>query len=330
MMLPFKAFWLRIRLPLSLLLPIATLLMGAWVGHKTTTQWAQWGCLPFTSTWQQAPSPPLQQANEVRLVAVGDIGHGNAAHLAVVNRIKAVCQRQGCDFLLLLGDNFYPSGVDSTQDAHWQRIFARTYGRLNIPVYALLGNHDVYRNAFAQVQYAQLHPHWNMLDFRYQLKAGPLDLYALNTNCGVFEWQRLKNQLSNTPPAQRRHHRAAWTIAAGHRPVFTTGKHKDANWLTRSAWENTTPFLDLTLGGHSHMLEHLQHPPTNTIHITSGAGSVNADDLKRNTPVQPSKAKHIFRDQQAGFVWIHLTQTTLNGIFYGTQNDILHTWKQTK
>lgn len=83
---------------------------------------------------------------KVRFVAFGDAGQasqaGPAAQTAVGDAMAAVCAARGCDFALEFGDNFYLSGVTSTADTQWQSKFEGPYGKLQLPVFATLGNHD--------------------------------------------------------------------------------------------------------------------------------------------------------------------------------------------
>lgn len=90
--------------------------------------------------------PPSAAARAVRFVAFGDAGQatqsGPAKQTAVGNAMAEVCAARGCDFALEFGDNFYLSGVTSTDDAQWQSKFEQPYANLNVPVFATLGNHD--------------------------------------------------------------------------------------------------------------------------------------------------------------------------------------------
>src|SRR5687768_14460425 len=49
----------------------------------------------------------------VRFVGFGDAGEGNEAQQRVANAAEVVCQDRGCDFAMMLGDNFYDEGVTS-------------------------------------------------------------------------------------------------------------------------------------------------------------------------------------------------------------------------
>ena len=48
----------------------------------------------------------------------------------------------GFGFVVLLGDNFYEDGVASVDDPQWQTKFEDPYANIDLPFYAVLGNHD--------------------------------------------------------------------------------------------------------------------------------------------------------------------------------------------
>src|ERR1044071_6451051 len=70
----------------------------------------------------------------LRLALVGDAG------LQTVSVASAITKTKPYDAILLLGDNFYPCGVRSATDPKWHVVDALTH--LDIPIYAVLGNHD--------------------------------------------------------------------------------------------------------------------------------------------------------------------------------------------
>lgn len=84
----------------------------------------------------------LPAAAAVRFLALGDAGEGNRAQDANGNAMKALCARKGCDFVLYLGDNFYGQGITSPDDLQFQQKFELPYAGLDLPFYAMLGNHD--------------------------------------------------------------------------------------------------------------------------------------------------------------------------------------------
>src|SRR5437870_4198863 len=68
-------------------------------------------------------APPPPPPKRVRFIAIGDAGKGNADQRKVAIAMRDVCAAKGCDFVLMLGDNIYDTGVDSTTDSDWQLKF---------------------------------------------------------------------------------------------------------------------------------------------------------------------------------------------------------------
>jgi hypothetical protein len=88
--------------------------------------------------------PGLKADPTLRFVAMGDTGKGNQGQKDVGAAIAAHCAARGCDFVQLLGDNIYDSGVTSVDDPQWQTKFEEPYKLVTQPFYVVLGNHDFY------------------------------------------------------------------------------------------------------------------------------------------------------------------------------------------
>src|SRR5262245_57178103 len=85
------------------------------------------------------PRDPERHA--VTFVALGDMGHGGIAQAHVAYAMHSVCARDGCDFVLGLGDNIYPHGVSSAHDPVFQDKFESPYARFRgIDFWMILGN----------------------------------------------------------------------------------------------------------------------------------------------------------------------------------------------
>ena len=77
-----------------------------------------------SSTTASSPTPSNTDAgvdatvarDDVRFVALGDTGKGNAGQKAVAAAMATKCAASGCDFAVLLGDNIYESGIRSPDD----------------------------------------------------------------------------------------------------------------------------------------------------------------------------------------------------------------------
>ena len=76
--------------------------------------------------------------------------------------MKRRCATSGCDLAIMLGDNFYDSGVYSVFDDKFEDYFEEPYASLDIPFYAALGNHDTRGNVQAQIDYMRRSEYWKM------------------------------------------------------------------------------------------------------------------------------------------------------------------------
>jgi len=110
----------------------------------------------------------------VSFLAVGDTGMGNADQASVALAMRDRLVQSRADFVVLLGDNFYPSGVTSILDTQWKTKFEDMYGDWGVPVYAVLGNHDYGGGAGDnddagrfQIEYTGAGTAWRMRDTFY-------------------------------------------------------------------------------------------------------------------------------------------------------------------
>ena len=73
------------------------------------------------------------------------------------------------DFLVALGDNFYNNGVASTKDPLWKSLYRDVYNypSLQVPWYAIFGNHDYGSNKGLGSTQAQIDFGENKLDNRW-------------------------------------------------------------------------------------------------------------------------------------------------------------------
>ena len=53
---------------------------------------------------------------EIRVLLLGDTGSGNEFQKKVACQAEATCREKGCDFAILLGDNFIQDGVTDVHD----------------------------------------------------------------------------------------------------------------------------------------------------------------------------------------------------------------------
>lgn len=268
--------------------------------------------------------PPVVAGKKyVYFIAIGDWGTGSPAQQHIAGLMNAKASRDSLHFVLLLGDNFYSSGVTSVNDPQWEKKFEAIYNlpSLNVPFFASLGNHDYKKNADpnAQVKYAQQRQtKWQMparyytftrsVDASATIQFFALDTEALN-KIGIMgsaqvEW--LEAELVKST--------ATWKVVFGHHPVFSNGEHGD----TPAMQKYIRPLLekyrvDFYLSGHDHDRQLLQ-PVAGVTYIVSGTAAKSRDTVWANNT--------IFAATDLGFTWFRVTADEFHSQFVNKKGEI--------
>ena len=285
----------------------------------------------------------------VRFVALGDTGKGNPQQAQVGRAIGQVCATQGCDFVVLLGDNFYPSGVTSTTDPKWDSAFVKPYEPVKAPFYAVLGNHDyggngsgseLEKGAF-QVAYSQVNPKWRMPASHYKWSVRGVDFFAADTNRSMYHLDDpVRANFEAWLPAST----ATWKIVFGHHPLLSNGKHGNAGsydsvpFVPIANGEGVKTFLedrvcgraDAYFAGHDHSLQWLKSTCTregSTIQtelLISGSGS-------SPTGIDtPARNPYHWQSGSLGFVYVVVDGRTLTGTYFDADGKAQFTRALTK
>lgn len=268
----------------------------------------------------------------VKFVAVGDTGHGNEAQWQVARAIYNKCNQSGCDFVLLLGDNIYPTGVTSVDDEQFQTKFEQPYADIDIPFYPVLGNHDYSTEgagldaskSFFQVQYTEKSSKWVMPKHFYHFIKADAAFFALDTNAQFFhvadeQEQMVPKWLANTD--------TTWKIAYGHHPYKSNGRHGNAGnyddlpidviangkFVKQFAEDIWCGKVDIYLAGHDHSRQWLDVNCQGTALVISGAGS--------STTALPGDNPTLFQSSKLGFLYIRIDGNTLTGEFVDTNGN---------
>lgn len=112
--------------------------------------------------------------NLKNIFILGDIGFYGLNLYMMVNSIQNVIMNN--DIIVLLGDNFYPSGVTDINDDKWNN-YSDVFGNITNPIYSILGNHDYLSNPLSQVN----NSNWNMPSWYYKEDFNNVELYFLDT-----------------------------------------------------------------------------------------------------------------------------------------------------
>jgi len=290
-------------------------LLGNWTGVRIYNSLKSKGCfqLPADVTEYKLPT----HKTTIRFLALGDAGTGDKNQLRLAKTVGKTCREVGCDFVLYLGDNFYPHGVSSLSDPLFKSQFEEVYEELDTPFFSVLGNHDTQGDVYSQIYYTLKNPKWKMPNFNYHFSSGSGNFMAVNSNCAALGLYDLYKLIT--------HSRNQWQFVFGHHTIYSSGIHGDANILLRTIWR--TFFhdqVDFYLAGHDHELEHLRRKNPGTEYIVSGAGGKHYRNPEDRLATRTSNAVSQFRYQDNGFVWFEVDRTKVQVRFYNADGQIIY------
>ncbi len=264
---------------------------------------------------------------------IGDTGTGSPTQYKVAKAMESVCIDLGCEFVLLLGDAIYESGVSGPDDPQFATKFELPYANFSIPFYVVLGNHDYGRSGSAadltkgqhNVDYSQHSQRWTMPALYYHIAAGPVDLYGLDSGPATArdaplqhsyideqgQWLQQELAVSDAP----------WRLVFAHHPYISNGVHGDAGHYDGvrgqgGGWKNMLDDVmcgnaDFYLSGHDHDLQYLQATSScDTEFIISGAAA------KQRGRGNGNHEAHFEVFNANGFAWMSATNTTMELRFF--------------
>jgi len=260
----------------------------------------------------------LKDDYPLHFIALGDWGrNGEYDQTQVATQMGLWAATHPNNFVVSVGDNFYPAGVVSEQDPLWHYSFENIYTAhsLQCDWYPVLGNHDWETDVDAQVRYSKVSRRWQM-PARYYSKEVNIGndkvlFVMMDTNPFLHEdkdgyvekqvaW--LKDTLANASANVK------WKIVVGHHPCYTVGPritNYDTLTMRKALPQIFADYkVDVYLSGHDHSLQHLK--PEGFCHqFISGAGS-------ELTPVTQGIAYSRFAASEHGFMYFSVDANRLN------------------
>lgn len=292
----------------------------------------------------------VHHKNSFNFIVVGDFGRvGDYYQKQVATEMGHAMNVLDANFVVSVGDNFYPNGVASTADYHWNATYEQIYTDPSLykDWYVALGNHDYHGNVQAQIDYTQVSRRWNMPS-RYYAKTLSLNdndkllLVIMDTSPymdgyhknpdkynGIKEQDTLAQRkwLEKTLSANDKS--IKWKIVVGHHPMYSGGHRKDSK-DTKLFEQKFAAFfdkhkVDAYLCGHEHDLQIIKPAKRYTTQFLSGAGS----------EIRPSGSTDgtIFAASQPGFMTFSIinNQLVVQVVKAGNTNaEVLYTHQITK
>eukprot|EP01061_Rhynchopus_euleeides_P022851 TRINITY_DN37326_c0_g1_i1.p1 TRINITY_DN37326_c0_g1~~TRINITY_DN37326_c0_g1_i1.p1 ORF type:complete len:203 (+),score=38.07 TRINITY_DN37326_c0_g1_i1:31-609(+) len=121
-----------------------------------------------------SPATGTTDANpELVFIALGDWGMPRHHQEEVAEALTRVARKVRPEFIVSLGDNFYPVGVRSTEDMQWRERFEEIYAKppLIVPWHITLGDHDHQGSIDAQLLYSNISKRWKLPSSSIQTSA---------------------------------------------------------------------------------------------------------------------------------------------------------------
>lgn len=228
--------------------------------------------------------------------SIGDWGKVNNGLLATANSMTLYSQKLKPDFILSLGDNFYPDGVTDVDDIQWETTYRQIFRHPNLfcPWYSVLGNHDYILNPQAQIDYCleKKDERWTLpYNYYYVIKSFGkstlqlifLDTISLDVNSApaflpkeVIHREELYQSKSDIQlmwlEETLSKSTADWLIVVGHYNMYTGGYHGSNRNLINMLKPLFIKYkVDMYISGHCHNLEHLSD--SGIEYIISGSGA---------------------------------------------------------
>lgn len=270
---------------------------------------------------------------------IGDWGrNGSAGQVATAKQMTRTASSIEPEFIISVGDNFYPNGVASTSDPLWKNSFEDVYKdeALQCDWYTCIGNHDIRGSVQAQIDYSEISRRWNLPDWYYSFEKTLEDdstkalFVFIDTNpfqyTGFSSKYYSKVQDQDTT-AQKiwlkkvlASSDAKWKIVVGHHPMYTGGKRVKGTEPIISSFRNLFEEygVDIYFCGHEHDLQLLKEQDRKTTYVVSGAGS----KIRKTGNMKYTK----FSAAENGFFTASMTRDSIYLQAIGTLDNVLYSY----
>jgi len=245
-----------------------------------------------------APALPPTPPNSLRFFAVGDWGADNDGQHADATGMESVAQAISPTFAVMLGDNFYTSGIHGdAHDPRFESTFEKVYtgpALDKMTFYGIAGNHDHKGNVSAQIAYTDASPtqRWKYPDwwfgksFTVPGTETKIEILLIDTVIGLGNTDDNVDRWGQPPgPQDEPSAKAQWEWleqrmqqstadylwVGGHYPVWSICSHGPTQELVKLLKPTLEQFGAHYFSGHDHCEGHINEG-TGVEYIVTGAG----------------------------------------------------------
>lgn len=273
------------------------------------------------------------------IILVGDWGSEN-------NKCETAFLQIKHDEIVLLGDNFYPSGIIDSNDSQWKQKFESFFSSFP-KKNALLGNHDYLGNVFAQISYT-FQPNnynWYMPHFFYDEIDKENDCHHIFIDTCIFDPQitTMYSQACEIKPENEqryfgivfhyqdkqkkwfektlRESPCKWKVVYGHYPILSNGPHQQAYEFISVVKPLLEKYkVDIYACGHDHNCQVLRE--NGVTYIVSGGSNHHENTIP--LPV------NCFTSNQEGFMLLSMDKNTINIQFCSSKKEKYQIYSHSK
>lgn len=267
----------------------------------------------------------MVKKNGIHFAFFGDWGNGNPGQIKVAEAVRSAYSDDTIQFVCGLGDNFYPSGVNSGNlNKEVQDKFSKVYSEIPTQFYMCLGNHDYYGNPGLQLGISDLDQRWILPNYYYDftvksdsgVKAHYIVFDSNHTEYSAWKWSVQKRWMKKQ--LRRTRDRVHWTILICHHPWKSTGSHGNGKGRLKKLFDElTSEFpIDFVLSGHDHDMQLLE-AGQGTHQIVTGTGSV----VRRNHHRDINRPGLKFYAESLGYGKLSLFKPAAHFTFLDTDNE---------
>jgi len=184
------------------------------------------------------------------------------------------------EYFILLGDNFYPKGVESFSSEEWKLL---DLFPVHSKIYPVLGNHDYEKNPYNQILYTRnmnKKRNWHMPFFYYDKKWTIsetqtihflfLDTQLIDPEYTISFFSDKDENAKNMRKMSQQFYekqlqwldttisscQCRWKIVCGHYPVFSSGLHSKSGKTAKVILSLIKKYkIDIYFSGHDHNSE---------------------------------------------------------------------------
>lgn len=267
--------------------------------------------------------------NSLNFLLMGDFGrYGQFYQKEVAAQMGKAATTIDSEFVIAVGDNFYPNGVQSTTDYSWTASFENVYTSFSLQNdwFVALGNHDYRGNIQAQIDYSEKSRRWHMPSTYYKKEFDLEDgnkvlVLFMDTSPFIDKYYEADSGMSVAIMAQdttaqkkwllkelaTKDPKVTWKIVVGHHPLYSGGKRKKSP--ETKSFENKFAAIfdnhkvDAYFCGHEHDLQIIKPKGRYTTQFLSGAACT----------VRPSGEREgtLFFAEKPGFMTFSITHSRL-------------------